>query len=86
MATRLGEMSIPGTGHEFQACHRPSRYVPYKGTFVPYDGTFGVPDQGQMLDVWGWHPDDVNPTVKIHKDPQIYHLIRQIHKRLPDRN
>jgi hypothetical protein len=28
-------------------------YVPYKGTYVPYDGTFGMPDQGQMLDVWG---------------------------------
>ncbi len=26
------------------ACHRPSRYVPYKGTFVPYDGTYGAPD------------------------------------------
>ncbi len=32
-------------------CRRPSRYVPYKGTFVPYDGTYGAPDQGQMLDV-----------------------------------
>ncbi len=32
-------------------CHRPSRYVPYKGTFVPYDGTYGTPDQGQSLDV-----------------------------------
>ncbi len=32
-------------------CRRPSRYVPYKGTFVPYDGTFGASDQGQMLDV-----------------------------------
>jgi hypothetical protein len=30
---------------------RPSRYVPYKGTFVPYDGTYGSPDQGQTLDV-----------------------------------
>ncbi len=26
------------------ACRKPSRYVPYKGTFVPYDGTFGAPD------------------------------------------
>jgi hypothetical protein len=26
------------------ACSRPSRYVPYKGTFVPYDGTYGAPD------------------------------------------
>jgi hypothetical protein len=25
-------------------CCRPSRYVPYKGTFVPYDGTFGASD------------------------------------------
>jgi hypothetical protein len=33
------------------ACCRPSRYVPYKGTFVPYDGTFGTSDQGQMLDM-----------------------------------
>ncbi len=32
-------------------CHKPPRYVPYKGTYVPYDGTYGVPDQGQMLDV-----------------------------------
>jgi hypothetical protein len=27
-----------------EECRRPSRYVPYKGTFVPYDGTFGAPD------------------------------------------
>ncbi len=32
-------------------CHRPPRYVPYKGTYVPYDGTYGAPDQGQTLDV-----------------------------------
>ena len=49
------------------SCRRPPRYVPYKGTYVPYDGTYGAPDQGQMLDVWGWHPDDVNPKVKIHR-------------------
>jgi hypothetical protein len=30
-------------------CHKPPRYVPYKGTYVPYNGTFGVPDQGQTL-------------------------------------
>jgi hypothetical protein len=35
----------------FGFCRRPPRYVPYKGTYVPYNGTFGVPDQGQMLDV-----------------------------------
>ncbi len=46
-------------------CRRPPRYVPYKGTYVPYDGTYGAPDQGQMLDVWGRHPDNVNPKVKI---------------------
>ncbi len=34
-----------------QACCKPPRYVPYKGTYVPYDGTFGAPDQGQTLDV-----------------------------------
>jgi hypothetical protein len=34
-----------------KGCRRPSRYVPYKGTFVPYDGTFGASDQGQMLEV-----------------------------------
>ncbi len=37
--------------HNISACHRPSSYVPYKGTFVLYDGTFGAPDQGQTLDV-----------------------------------
>ncbi len=34
-----------------RGCHKPPRYVPYKGTFVPYNGTYGVPDQGQTLDV-----------------------------------
>ncbi len=54
--TKVGELS------QFQSarvvlkdltvdCRRPSRYVPYKGTFVPYDGTYGAPDQGQTLDV-----------------------------------
>ncbi len=33
------------------SCRKPPSYVPYKGTYVPYDGTFGVPDQGQMLDM-----------------------------------
>jgi hypothetical protein len=32
-------------------CHMPPSYVLYKGTYVLYDGTFGMPDQGQMLDV-----------------------------------
>jgi hypothetical protein len=27
-------------------------YVPYKGSYVPYEGTFGVPNQGQTLDMW----------------------------------
>ncbi len=46
-------------------CHRPPRYVPYKCTYVPYNGTFGMSDQGQMLDVWGWHPEDVNAEVAV---------------------
>jgi hypothetical protein len=33
------------------SCCKPPSYVPYIGTYVPYDGTFGMPDQGQMLDV-----------------------------------
>ncbi len=33
-------------------CCMPPSYVPYKGTYVPYNGTFGMPDQGQTLDVW----------------------------------
>ncbi len=32
-------------------CPKPPRYVSYKGTYVPYDGTYGMPDQGQTLDV-----------------------------------
>jgi hypothetical protein len=32
-------------------CHKPPRYVPYKGTYVPYNGTYGASNQGQMLDV-----------------------------------
>jgi hypothetical protein len=32
-------------------CCKPTSYVPYKGTYVLYDGTFGVPDQGQTLDM-----------------------------------
>jgi hypothetical protein len=32
-------------------CHKPPKYVLYKGTYVPYDGTYGAPDQGQMLDM-----------------------------------
>ncbi len=42
----LGE-EIGGLGD----CRKLPSYVPYKGTYVPYDGTFGVPDQGQTLDV-----------------------------------
>ncbi len=44
---RATGVAVSATG----ACRRPSRYVPYKGTFVPYDGTYGAPDQGQTLDV-----------------------------------
>jgi hypothetical protein len=34
-------------------CRKPPSNVPYKGTYVPYKRTFGMPDQGQTLDVWG---------------------------------
>jgi hypothetical protein len=49
-------------------CHKLSRYVPYKCTYVLYDGTFGASDQGQMLDVWGWHPADVNAELVMTPD------------------
>ncbi len=29
----------------------PPSYVPYKGAYVLYDGTFGMPDQGQTLNL-----------------------------------
>ncbi len=32
---------------------------------VLYKCTFGMPDQGQTLDVWGQHPDDDNPEVAV---------------------
>ncbi len=32
-------------------------------TNVPYKRTFGTPDQDQTLDLWGWHPADVNSEV-----------------------
>jgi hypothetical protein len=44
-------ISSNATSADSSACHRPSRYVPYKSTFVPNDGTFGASDQGQTLDV-----------------------------------
>ncbi len=50
---------------KISSCRKPPRYVPYKGTYVPNDGTYGASDQGQTLDVWGWHPDDVNPKVAV---------------------
>ncbi len=40
------------TPHMISTCRKPPSYVPYKGTYVPYEGTFGMPDQGQMLDMW----------------------------------
>ncbi len=49
-------------------CRKPPRYVPYKCTYVPYNGTFGASDQGQMLDVWGWHPADVNTELLVTPD------------------
>ncbi len=44
------------------------RNVLYKCTYVPYNGTFGASDQGQMLNVWGWHPADVNAEVAATPD------------------
>ncbi len=32
---------------------------------VSYKRTFGVPDQGQTLDVWHWHSADVNTEVAV---------------------
>jgi hypothetical protein len=34
-----------------RSCRKPPRYGPYKGTYVLYDGTYGMPYQGQTLDV-----------------------------------
>jgi hypothetical protein len=50
------------------SCRKPPRYVPYKCTYVPYNGTFGASDQGQMLDLWGWHPADVNAELVVTPD------------------
>ncbi len=50
------------------SCRKPPRYVLYKCTYVPYNGAFGASDQGQTLDVWGWHPADVNAEVAVTPD------------------
>jgi hypothetical protein len=49
-------------------CCKLPRYVPYKCTYVPYGGTLGKSDQGQTLDVWVWHPADVNAEVAVTPD------------------
>ncbi len=49
-------------------CRKSPRYVPYECTYVPYDGTFGASDQGQTLDMWGWHPADVNAEYVLTPD------------------
>ncbi len=49
-------------------CRKLPRYVPYKCTYVPYNGTFGASDQGQMLDVLGWHPADGNAELVVTPD------------------
>ncbi len=70
-------------------CRKLPRYVPYKCTYVPYNGTFGTPDQGQTLDVWGWHLADVNPEEKIHlrwRFPTSSSRKSQIRKILQDKN
>ncbi len=51
-----------------QACCKPPRYVLYKCTYLPYDGTFDASDQCQTLDVWGWHPADVNAELVVTPD------------------
>ncbi len=58
----------------FIPCHKPPRYVPYKCTYVPYNGTFGASDQGQMLDVWGWHPLGIKRKPTSIKTPQKWML------------
>ncbi len=69
--------------------HKPPREVSYKCTF-------GVPDQGQTLEVWGGHPGNVNSMVKIHRiailsgrfTDSIFHPTtrNRIIEILPDRN
>ncbi len=59
--------------------HKPPRKVLYKRTF-------GTPDQGQTLDVWGRHPADVNPRVKIYRFTISSSRKSRIRKILPDKN
>ncbi len=67
-------------------CHKPPRYVPYKCTYVPYTGTFGASDQGQTLDVWGWHTADVNaeeagtPDVTTSSRKDTLNITRYLHR------
>ncbi len=58
------------------ACRKLPRYVPYKCTYAPYNGTFGESDQGQMLDMWGWHPAVVNAELVV--TPDITTSLRKI--------
>ncbi len=57
-------------------CRKPPRYVPYKCNYVPYDGTFCTSNQGQTLDVWGWHPADVNAELVV--TPDVITSLRKI--------
>ncbi len=50
------------------SCHKLLRDVPYKCTYVMYNGTFGASNQGQTLDLWDWHPADVNAELVVTPD------------------
>ena len=50
------------------SCHKLPRDVPYKCTYVMYNGTFGASNQGQTLDLWDWHPADVNAELVVTPD------------------
>ncbi len=50
MGMMMMQNRLDNKQREWQCC-KPPRYVPYIGTYVPYDGTFGMPVQGQTLDV-----------------------------------
>jgi hypothetical protein len=65
-----------------KGCRKPPRYVLYKCTYVPYNDTFSASDQGQMLDVGGSHPADVNAELVV--TPDVTTLLRKIPWTLQD--
>ncbi len=55
------DVSFPEKGNTIAGtCQIICRNLPRN---VSYKRTFGTPDQGQTLDVWDWHPADVNSEV-----------------------